>query len=66
MIAKAIHKIQPLAPSVESDTFPGAQPEFFARGERIPQPTNIPRFMDRVVGKPMMIPKGERKRSISE
>lgn len=56
MMAKAIQRIQPRAPSVESETGPGAHPEFFARGERMPHPTIMPRFIERVVGKPMIMP----------
>ena len=68
MIANATHSyheheergvrltIQPRAPFVDEDTLPGAQPACFEMGERIPQPTSIPRFMDSVTGKPIMIP----------
>lgn len=55
MMASAIQRIQPRPPSA-SLTLPGAQPSCLARGARTPQPTSMPRFIDSVVGKPMMMP----------
>lgn len=42
MMPRAVHNIHPRAPYVISPIGPGAQPEYFERGERIPQPTNMP------------------------
>jgi hypothetical protein len=46
----------PLAPSVLEETGPGAHPRCLDKGDRIPQPTNIPAVIDKVTGKPMMTP----------
>lgn len=48
--------IQPLAPSVVDETGPGAHPRCLEIGERTAQPTNIPAAIDRVTGRPMMMP----------
>ena len=40
MMAKEIHRIQPVAPSCQSPISPGAQPFDRARGPRIPYPAD--------------------------
>lgn len=50
--------IQPREPFVDDDTGPGAHPLCFASGDKIAQPVIIPRFIETVVGNPMMMPVG--------
>ena len=48
--------IHPRDPSVDDDTGPGAQPFNLAIGDSIAHPVTIPRFIETVVGNPMIIP----------
>jgi hypothetical protein len=55
-LERSLLTIHPREPSVDDPTGPGAHPLCLASGDKIAQPVIIPRFMETVVGNPMMIP----------
>lgn len=56
IIARLTHTIHPFDPVFQSETDPGAQPSFFAIGDRMAHPRRAPSNMWMVVAGPMMIP----------